>query len=251
MSSRTSHRFKEAAVFGFFAGLCFGQNAPFKPVPTPTLSEALRSRGVTDLSEPSLIAALKHRDPVVRSIAANELAAEGHADALPAIENALLEETDFEAQANISEALWVLHDPKGLERLHAMCTDPSMPVAGLLSALQSLQLTRSTMGDCAATVLAEMKRENDIGSLANLMAALPPIYGSSSPDQKREILEFLKGHLSNKGQPFIIRQVSSQTLARVGAPGSIEAIRSAAAQESDPNLRSSFERDLKGLEKNP
>ncbi len=252
MRFQRSRRFEVLAALGLLAGISFGQDAPFKPLPAPVpLSEALRSRGVTDLSEDSLIAALKHRDPVVRGFAACELAAEGHSDALPAIEAALSEEKDLQAQANISEALWVLHDPKGLGHLHSMCTDSSTPVVGLLSALQILQLTQSAMGDCAATVLAAMKRERDIGFLAMLAAALPPIYRGASPEQAKAIVGVLESQLSNAKLPFIIRQVSSQSLAQIGVPESAEVIRNAIAQEADSNLRSSFQRDLDALEKRP
>ncbi|MGA7860160.1 MAG: hypothetical protein WCA11_19645, partial [Terracidiphilus sp.] len=56
------------------------------------LAEALRSHGVTDLSEKSLLAALKNSDPAVRSLAANKLAEDGYADAGPSIEAALTDE---------------------------------------------------------------------------------------------------------------------------------------------------------------
>src|ERR1700756_1822524 len=153
MKNRCLSPFFAPVTFVFAVVSAFAQNAPFTPLRVETPAEALRSHGITDLSEESLTTALRNRDPQVRTLAANKLAGDGRSDAVPAIETALADEKDLRAQAQIAEALVILHDPKGVERLRSMCTDTSMPSEGLLAAIDVLQITHSSMGVCGQTVL--------------------------------------------------------------------------------------------------
>ena len=143
----------------------------------------------------------------------------------------------------------ILHDPKGVERLRSVCTDTSMPSEGLLAAIDVLQITHSSMGVCAQTVLAAISREKDIGFIAMFASRLPLMYRDVSPEQARRILDVLENLLLDQKQEFTVRLMSSEALAQIGAPESAEMIREAIPRAADPNLRASFERDLKTLEK--
>jgi len=217
--------------------------------PPRTLAEALRSKGINDLSEPSLIAALTNSDPQVRIMAANKLAEDHHDDATPAIESALAREQDLNAQVGLAEALWSLHDEKGVAHLHAICTDPSLSFEVLISAVRALKLTHSPAGGCAETFFAAMTRVKEPGELAMGASLLPAIYVDAKPGQRTRILATLELLLADKNQEAPVRLLSSQALSDIGTPECAQAIRAAIAQEQDPTVRTFFEATLKGLEK--
>jgi hypothetical protein len=216
-----------------------------------TITEVLASHGVTDLSEASLIATLSHSDPQVRVIAAMKLGEDHHDDAVPAIESALSREQDLHAQIGLSEALWELHDDKGIAHLTAMCTDSSLGFSILNSVVDALQLTRTPAGVCAETFFAAMGRTKEPGDIAMGTTRLSVIYCDCTPEQARRILTTLRFYLANREQEASIRLEASQALANIGTPECAEAIRAAISQEQNPDYRLFFEATLKALEKNP
>src|SRR6202167_3048565 len=111
-SMRMTHRHLVTALLISSVGAvaAFAQDVEVSTPRMHSSEEGLASHGLTDLSEESLIAALSHSDPQVRTIAAMKLAEDHHDDAAPAIRSALSREQDLKAQIGFSQALWELHD---------------------------------------------------------------------------------------------------------------------------------------------
>jgi HEAT repeat protein len=187
-------------------------------------------------------------NPEIRILAANKLAEDGAHDAIPAIETALQVEKSVNAEANIAQALWVLHDPKGVERLLTMCADPGLRTGDLLITLVILQNTQTSVSTCANTLLDAISRERDMGLLAMSLARLPFVSRDAPPDIRARILEVLSAFLFDTAQPFIVRQSSSQALAQIGSLDARDAIQKAITTEKNQGSRESFERDLKVIE---
>src|SRR5271166_5133596 len=85
-----------------------------------TSAEELKSYGI-ELSERSLLAALRNSNPRVRVLAAHQLQSDHDTDAIPAIDSALSAEKDPRAGVGIATALSALHDPRGTVYLQEMC----------------------------------------------------------------------------------------------------------------------------------
>jgi HEAT repeat protein len=216
-----------------------------------TLAEDLAAHGIIDLSEQSLYAALANSDPHIRIVAANKLAEDHHDNAAPAIESALSREEDPRTQIGLAEALWVLHDDKGVTHLHAMCTDASLEFMTLVSVVDALKITHSPTTGCAETFFAAMTRTKEPGEIAIGTTRLAALYRDATPEQQRRILTTLRLLLADNKQEATVRLQSSQALSEIGTQECAEAIRTAMAQESNPDFRTFFEATLKGLEKNP
>ena len=214
-----------------------------------TLAQGLAAGGITDLSEQSLTAALTNGDPAIRNLAANKLAEDHHEDAIPAIESALAREPNLNTQIGLSEALWSLHDGKGIEHLHAMCMDPSLNFMTMVSVVDALSLTHSPAGMCAETFSTAMARTKETGEIAMGTTRLAVIYRDASPERRSRIITTLRLLLADAKQEPSVRMESSQALSDIGTPECAEAIRAAIAQEPNPDFRTFFEATLKGLEK--
>ncbi len=229
----------------------FAQSLEVSTPQIHSLKEELASYGLTDLSEESLIAALSHSDPHVRTVAAMKLAEDHHDDAAPAIESALSREQDLNAQIGLSEALWGLHDNYGIAHLHAMCADSSLSFIILITVIDALKLTHSPAGACAEAFFAGIGRAKEPGEIAMEETRLSVIYCDSTPEQARRILMTLRLYLADRKQEPQIRLEASRALADIGTPECAEAIRVAISQESNPDYKVFFEATLKGLERNP
>src|ERR1700683_950744 len=126
-----------------------------------TFKELLRERGV-ELSEPSLVAALKNPDSHVRYLAALVLAEDKASDAMPAIADALYAEKVPETRANISLALAQLGDEKGFVTLESTCAkSETAAYLRLYAAKYLLDLHR---GSCLTPAIAIIQSNADIGS---------------------------------------------------------------------------------------
>lgn len=219
--------------------------------PPQTPADVLRSKGITDQSEQSLIAALTNSDPEIRNLAANTLAQSHLDDAAPAIESALSREQVVHAQIGLSQALWSLHDDKGEAHLHLMCTDSSLKFMNLVSVIDALKLTSLPTSGCAETFLAAFTRTKEPNEIAMGTTRLAALYRDSTPDQRRRIIATLRVLIADEKQEGSIRLNASQALSDIGTPECAAAIRTAIAQEPNPDFRTFFESTLKGLEKHP
>jgi hypothetical protein len=227
------------------AAAAFAQDFEVSTPRMHSLEEGLASHGLSDLSEQSLIAALSHSDPHVRTMAAMKLAEDHHDDAAPAIESALSREQDLNTQIGLSEALWGLHDSYGIAHLHAMCADSSLSFSTLISVIDALRLTHSPTGACAETFFPGIERAKEPGEIAMGETRLSVIYCDSTPEQARRILMTLRMYLADRKQEPQIRLEASQALADIGTPECADAIRAAISQEQNPDYRVFFEATLK------
>jgi HEAT repeat protein len=226
------------------------QNAPLAPFPPPrSFAEGLRSHGITDLSEGSLIAELNNSSPEVRSLAAHKLAEDHANETAPAIESALAREKDLKTQVDLSTALWALHDEKGVVHLQSMCADPSSHIGFILEAVRALIRTQSPSGVCAETLLAAIGREKEPSDVAMAVSVFPAIFHDAPPDAAKRMVYLLQLLLLDKSQQTVVRVTSSKALAEIGAPGSADIIRKAMTFEEDPNVRQLIESNLKILGK--
>jgi len=238
-------------IFSVSVGAALAQNVEGGNQQLQTFKEGLASHGLTDFSAPSLIAALSHSDPQVRTMAAMKLAEDHPGEAAPAIESALSREQDLNAQIGLSQALWALHDDHGIAHLHAMCKDSSLSFTTLISVVDALGLTHSPVGICAETFFTAMGRSKESGEIAMGESRLAIIYCDSTPEQARRILITLRQYLADRKQEAQIRLEASQALADIGTPECAAAIREAISQEQNPDCRMFFAATLKGLERNP
>jgi HEAT repeat protein len=218
--------------------------------PGTTLEDALREHDVTDQSEQSLIAHLQSSDRVVRGLAANKLATDGRLDDIPAIESALSAERELSTQIQLAQALWVLHDPKGVDHLHSMCVNSSLRLSGLTAAVQTLQIIHVSSGECAATLMAAMGGENEPSNLAVAASTLPVMYREVTPNQAKAIFILIRALFVDVTQQPYVRLLAGQALAQIRTPEAAELLQREISLEVDPTIREDFERDLKEIEKN-
>lgn len=231
-----------------FAAEC--QNATVAPLPAPTsLEQALRSHGISDLSQQSLAAELQNRDPQVRILAANKLAENRDTGAITAIEEALSHEQSIDAQIGLSEALLTLNDRKGLAHLHSMCDDSSIRLQSMISVVRALRLIRSSASECAGTFIALMDQTKDSGELGMAASLLPFLYVDSKTEEAQRIVEKLRTLLLDRKQQTIVRIMCGNALAKIDSPGSAAAIREAIMNEQDPNTKLALESALGTMEK--
>lgn len=231
----------------FLLGRAIPQNAGVNlgGMPQP-LGDSLRGRGI-DVSEPSLVAALRNIDPEVRSLAALKLAEDRYLDAVPAIEEALSLEKDSKSRIAIAEALWGLHDPKGLVSLQGMCADNALPVYVLVDVVRHLNMIAESSGMCVDPILSYVDSTTERREI--VLPALPAMYRWASPKQAGRILSILQDMLSD-GDPYV-RMEASHALVQVGAHSSVQLLVEAVSQESDPTVRASLQSDLDILKNKP
>lgn len=222
---------------------------PCNPRPT-TFAEALQAHGI-DTSYPSLIAALKNSDPVVRSLAAHELAEKHDYSDKAAIENALSLETNSSAKAGIASALVAMGDRVGANALESMCTDASLPVEDLVRVTQQIEAgqrshpTLLSAGRCAEAVLGALDHASEEWEKRQLVSVLPPMVKDVPREQADRMAAEAESLLSAKDPST--RLSASEALGEMGSTASIPALRAAIQNEPDPNIRAWHQRNLDKL----
>lgn len=209
--------------------------------PLTSLADALHAKGI-DLSRPSLLAALHNSDPAVRGLAANKLAENHDAEALPAIKEALSVEKDPRARINFGLALWTLQDPGGLTVLHGICADLSSSIDTIVAAVQELSMMNESSEPCVKPVLTFLDAHHDSESRARSLMALPDLYSWATPALAEKILRMLLGMLSDPDPS--VRMQTAQSLVQIGLPSSAAPIQAQMLRETDPNIRDSLQTAL-------
>lgn len=232
----------------------FGAVAQAITAEQPTLKNlavALRLHGITDLSEESLTSELNNSDPEVRNLAANKLAEDHYSQSAPAIESALSREKNIDTQIGFAEALWVLHDAKGVAYLQSMCADPSLSVEATTAAVRALYITRSSGVGCAERLLDQMNHLRDPGEVGAVASLLPSMYRDATPVEAKRIVYALQTLLLNQKQQVTVRMRAGLALAQIGSPEASQSIRTAISREADPAMRSFLEGNLKSQQERP
>lgn len=215
--------------------------------PLESFSDALRARGI-GTSEPSLVSALRNNDQTVRSLAALKLSEDHNFNAIPSIEAALKVESNPKARIAMSEALWGLHDPRGLPSLQAMCTDPTLSIYDLVEVVQHLNNDGASNSGCAAPVLKYFEssgRSSETNEVA--LSTFPALYKWASPPQAARIVNALQEMLADR--EAFVRIEASHALVQIKSRSSLPLLRDAASRETDPNVQSALKTDVNKLEK--
>ncbi len=214
--------------------------------PLQTVAAALRAKGI-DLSRTSLLQALHHSDPAVRSLAALQLCEHRSAESVPSIKEALSIETDPRTRINFGLALWTAHDPDGVVTLHRLCSDPAQSIDITVTVVQELAIANESSEPCAAAVLHYVDIHLDSESRLRSLFALPDLYPWVVPDQADKVLALLTETLKDRDPA--VRIQSAQSLVQIGLPSSAGPIRTQMTRESDPNIRDSLKSSLDQLAK--
>ena len=221
-----------------FAGMATapGQNTPgVRNSPLTSVSDALHAKGI-DLSHSSLLEALHNQDAEVRGLAANKLAEDGDADALPAIKEALRVEKDPWQRINMSLALWTLHDANGVPSLYRVCSDASVSIDVVVRVVQTLHLIHQPGGACINPTMRFFETHRDSESRLRDLPALTAIHDGASAELSERIVRLLENLLSDPDPE--VRMQASQSLVDISSFSSADAIHAAMLRETDENVRS-------------
>jgi len=211
--------------------------------PLATIEAALESHHV-ELTKTGLLNALRDRDPEVRWLAAQKLAADKARDAVPAIREALDKDWSVpQNRVNIALALAQLEVSKGFETLEAACVDPGLnPSTRLLAAGYMLDLGKHS---CLKGVMDAIDAHDDPGAQMQAFSLLPR-YEPLSAGERTMVLQLVVKSLADPTSA--VRMSAATALAAIGDRGSLEALRSAIARESESAVREHLQLELRILE---
>ena len=216
--------------------------------PLKTFASSLQTYGI-DLSEPSLIAALRNNTPQIRALAALQLAQDRDENAVPRIEEALADEKDPEAEIEISQALYSLHDPLGVLHLQTVCTKDSLPIERIIQAVGALDNAQQSSAACAGRILAVFDSNSSSEWRLQAVGALASMYPWVPRDQAERMAEILQQMLSDPDPS--VRMQASHALVQGHVDGAQNALRHAIARETLPEVKPCLERDLSALSGKP
>ena len=215
-----------------------------------TSAEALREYGI-DLSEPALLKALKNPNGRIRILAAHQLANDNDADAVPAVEQAFVDERESMARVGIATALVSLHDPNGAKDLEAMCIDGKLPIQSVVAATQMLQMLFISSGVCLPRVLQSLANPAEIDYRDVTISLLPSTSRGLSSEQTVNIVATIEHFLLDQRQQPAVRLQAGNALAEMGSSSSTGVLQTALTNEKDATMRSSFQADLDRLKPTP
>jgi HEAT repeat protein len=207
----------------------------------PTVRQLLRKHGIA-LSKEGLLKALKHNNPEVRYLAAQQLAEENETDAIPAMTAALRSERNLRARTNIAYALAQMGARRGFSTLKAICHNRTIPSYERLLAVDYLL----RMGDesCNKVVLDYLRPRADPSAQVGAMYLLRRMSGISM-DERLRALNFVHDSLSVRD--ISVKLTASDTLVSLKDETAIPAFERAIASETNREVRSKMQSDLKRL----
>lgn len=203
-----------------------------------------------ELTEPSLLRALKHPDATVRGLAAMKLAEDKAADAIPAVKQALVVEKTPRARVDIAVALGLLGDSGGRNELRKACADESFPSEFRLYAVRYMfDLGVEKDKDClrAAEEIAQIV-DADYHTTGYRVSALEllPRFRNMTADESKTIFQLMVDRLDDL--ELTVRMEAGQSLATLGNTAAIPYLESAIAGEQEGSVRSALELDLQTLQ---
>jgi HEAT repeat protein len=190
---------------------------------------------------------------MVRGFAALELNEQHDYVAIPAIEDALSNESDTTARISIAASLVGMDDPVGEQNLEALCSDKTQPAETTIRAtftLANAQRARQkpvTTLKCADVVLSLFDNPNATSERSSILLLLPGMYHNASKDKADRMIAIAQSMLGDIST--VARMRAGEALAEMGSTDSIELIRSAMQREPNNNARQGFQRNLDDLQK--
>jgi HEAT repeat protein len=217
--------------------------------PPPTARELLAKHGI-GADPQSAIGALRNSDAEVRGLAALRLGdydlGRARGDSIPALAEALRNETVPASAAIMAAILGGLGDARGVPALEKLCHDPTISSSVKLQVARHLGVLHSEA--CVGEVLDLAFREND-GVTSVVFSFLPRFQGYqnvSSRDRDR-IVAIVRGGLSSRS-PFM-RLTAAGARGEMKDEAAAADLQRAIETEQDAQVRQGMQRALASLEK--
>ncbi|HUD67277.1 MAG TPA: HEAT repeat domain-containing protein [Candidatus Sulfotelmatobacter sp.] len=209
--------------------------------------DLLREHGVA-LTEPALLNALKNPDASVRYLAAMKLAEDKLADAIPAMEQALVVEKSPRARVNIALALALLGDQVGNAELKKICADKNfIPEFRLYAVRYMFELHAPKDEGCLKATEDTIELQNaNFGDLTSALELLTQFHDLTE-EQSRKVLKLAARRLEDP-EP-VVRMAASHSLAGLGNVAAAPYLEVAITKEQDESVRSVLQNDLGKLRK--
>ena len=208
--------------------------------PPPTLRQLLTTRNI-NLTESSLVEALRNPDPEVRSLAALVLAEDKARDTLPAIQEALQSEKVPQTKTNIALALAELGEQKGFATLESMCGNRDVPA--YLRGYATIYMLDLHHESCLGAIFEVLQSDSDTRALA--LSQLPK-FSNVSEDEAQRIVTVTLAALADVAPS--VRISASAALSRLAPSTAISALETALATEQNAAVKSQMEFNLRQLQ---
>jgi HEAT repeat protein len=203
--------------------------------------QTLQNRKI-QLTEESLLAALRNPDPDIRSLAALVLAEDKAGEAVGAIEHAAAHEKARETQIDMALALALLSDNQGVRMLQQACDDPGTPANLRMYAAKYILDTKNK--GCLSVVENFLLSAPDSGSRRLAFSEIVRFQHVSDADAHK----IFAALVTSLGDPEPqIRMGASGALAELGNQSAVPELQKAIAAESGDAVRSSMQSDLRKL----
>ena len=214
-----------------------------------TIGELLRKHGV-DLSQASLLLALRSRDSSVRYLAAMKLAEDKAVDTIPAIEATLNAESLPRNRVNIALALGLLGDELGRDELKKVCADKEFPSEFRMYAVRymfdlGIEKDEGCLHAAEETVQLVDSENFHSGDRVTALELLPR-FRMLTPQESQTVFQLVLDRLNDS--EAMVRMEASRSLATLGNQDAIPYLDAAIAMEQDENIRSVLETNRKDLQ---
>jgi len=209
--------------------------------PPPTVAELL-TRYRISLSEDALISALSHSNAEIRYLAAEQLAAQGSKNSIPAIARALKAERVPVAQVNIALSLTQLGDLRGVQTLRDDCDAASIPVYLRLRAASYLLDVHDET--CVQVVVAALHSDTDYGNRIQALSLIPR-FSKLSATESYSLRTLMLNTLKDPSPA--VRLAASDTVRSLGNPDTIPYLETAISAEQNAAVRAQMESDLQRM----
>jgi HEAT repeat protein len=206
-----------------------------------TFRELLAQRNI-ELTEPSLVAALRNPDPHVRSWSALILAEDKATDAVPAISETLQSETVLEAKASIALALAQLGGQQGFATLKSMCGDNNIPP--YLRVYATMYMLDLDDESCLNTIFEVLQSNADSSSRVLAFSQLSGFHKLSQDDSQRIVNVTLK---ALGDETTAMRIAASRALSGFPPAIGVPALQNAIAKERNEAVKMQMQSTLQHL----
>ena len=209
----------------------------------PTIAASLAEKHV-GTSLPELIGALRNPDPQVRSMAAMELASEGHKEEAASLRSALDRETDLNARVGIARALAVMGDSEGEKAVTDICQDKAVSSFLRIAAASSLSQPRE---ECARAIASELSDPNPSADPYGSLLYLNQIAAKMTTSPELSELLVIGARNSLKSEVPPVRQEAVKLILRYHLTRALPALREASSTEKDPNTQTVMRKAITAL----